>query len=87
MLLLTVFLFVVDAIWYTVLSWRYVGVIHVPPAGVSTVEIDSRIEQLENELSNQQDSQKQTEIRQQIAQLKKDRERMKQERPEDRLDW
>ena len=87
MLLLTVFLFVVDAIWYTVLSWRYVGVIHVPPAGVSTAEVDSSIEQLENELSSQQDTQKQTEIRQRIAQLKKERERMRQEKPEDRLDW
>jgi len=85
MLLLTVFLFVVDAIWYTVLS--YVGVIHVPPAGVSTAEVDNRIEQLESELSSQEDPKKQNDIRAQITQAKKERERMRQEKPEDRLDW
>jgi preprotein translocase SecE subunit len=87
MLLLTVFLFVVDLIWYQILSWRYVGVIHVPQGGVSTAEIDNSIEQLESESNSEQDPQKKTQIRQRIAQLQKERERLRREKPEDRLDW
>jgi len=87
MLLLTVFLFVVDLIWFKTLSWRYIGVIHIPESGVSTAEVDNRIEQLESELGSEQDPKKQNDIRAQITQAKKDRERMRREKPEDRLDW
>jgi preprotein translocase SecE subunit len=87
MLLLTVFLFVVDLIWFKTLSWRYIGVIHIPESGVSTAEVDSRIEQLESELGSEQDPKKQNDIRAQITQAKKERERMRREKPEDRLDW
>jgi preprotein translocase SecE subunit len=88
MLLMTVFLFVVDVIWQLALSNRYVGVIHVSQTGqASTAELDSQIDELENEAASEQDPAKQKAIREQIAQRKKDRDRLKQAKPEDRLDW
>src|SRR5207302_1449682 len=87
MLLMTAFLFVIDIAWWLALSNRYVGVIRSSDESVSTAEMDNRIEELENEIVQQEDPQKKKQMQDQIAQLKKDRENKKHEKPEDRLDW
>ena len=85
MALMTVFLFVVDAIWYG--SLKFIGVIRTPEAGVSTARLDNQIQELENEADKEQSPEKAKQIRDQIARLKKERERMLREKPEDQLDW
>ncbi|HEV3116921.1 MAG TPA: preprotein translocase subunit SecE [Gemmataceae bacterium] len=87
MLLMTVFLFVIDIVWWAALSNRYVGVIRASDETVSTAEIDNQIQELENAEIAQEDAQKKKEIHDQIALLKRQRETMKHEKPEDRLDW
>ena len=90
MLLLTVFLFTVDVFWGRLLSWKYIGVIQIPDSVVDTRLVDGQIAEKEAELSaaeENKNSEQASKVREELGQLKKHRERLIKEKPEDRLDW
>ena len=90
MILITIFLFVVDLIWFYTLSNRYVGVLLPANQKADVAHLDEQIETLKREQSDAitaEDSKKAEELSSQIDQLTKARDAKLRSKADDSMDW